>query len=89
MKTGNYEEEEEEQKKQKQDNRQQEQEEGEVQLLNLRWAVRSSSVMQAPRGDLSSGMLAVSRLLCWKWRCRTGCLQGERGAAEELHTETD
>lgn len=42
---------------------------------DLRWAVRSSSVMQAPRGDLSSGMLAVTRVLVLKRTFLTGCLQ--------------
>lgn len=32
-------------------------------------------MMQAPRGDLSSGMLAVTRLLMLKRTCLTGCLQ--------------
>lgn len=31
--------------------------------------------MQAPRGDLSSGMLAVSRVLLLKRTCLTGCLR--------------
>lgn len=44
-------------------------------ISDLRWAVRSSSVMQAPRGDLSSGMLAVTRVLVLKRTCLTGCLQ--------------
>lgn len=44
-------------------------------ISDLRWAVRSSSVMQAPRGDLSSGMLAVTRVLVLKCMCLTGCLQ--------------
>lgn len=32
-------------------------------------------MMQAPRGDLSSGMLAVTRVLVLKRTCLTGCLQ--------------
>lgn len=50
----------------------------EEQEPHLRWAVRSSSVMQAPRGDLSSGMLAVSSVLVLKRTCLTGCLWDRR-----------
>lgn len=35
--------------------------------------------MQAPRGDLSSGMLAVTRVLVLKRTCLTGCLQQRHG----------
>lgn len=40
----------------------------------LRWAVRSSSVIQAPRGLFSSGTLAVTRVLVLNRMWRTGCL---------------
>lgn len=44
-------------------------------MTDLRWAVRSSSVMHAPLGNLSSGILAVTSLLPLKYMCLTGCLQ--------------
>lgn len=42
-------------------------------------------MMQAPRGVLSSGMLAVTRVLVLKRTCLTGCLQQRQGTRPFTH----
>ncbi|TNN22176.1 hypothetical protein EYF80_067710 [Liparis tanakae] len=58
---------------------------------DLRWAVRSSSVMQAPLGALSSGMLAVTRVLLLNWWAYSDATEqpARRSNTRTLETGTD